>query len=236
MTSHQSCPVITLMTAVIGLLTSVTAIWITLADRRRVIAKERREEAAADRRAAAAEAAELAQSVSRTRSEEMAQARAVQLRLLELSADEPGSTPDAWLVTVANRGPLPVMDVQVVRTVGPAMPYCSEPFDLQGESTHEVELPSTGERPRLAEVTAVFTDPAGRRWQRQLTGGLCLGVLQDDGTYQWDQPRFPETVIVGRGIQLGPVGLPERMHVVPLLVVPLLALTAVGCLLYILLR
>ncbi|MFI9429219.1 hypothetical protein ACIG54_37520, partial [Streptomyces achromogenes] len=43
----------------------------------------------------------------------------------------------------------------------------------------------------LAELAVEFTDAAGRRWQRRLTGGLHLGILQDDGTYQWDDPRFP---------------------------------------------
>jgi hypothetical protein len=219
------------MTAIAGLLTSLTALWITLADRRRVIAKERREEAAADRRAAADEAAELARSISRTVSEEMAQARPVQLRLTgRPTANDPSSAPEAWLVTVTNRGPLPVTDVQVVHTVGRTMPYCSESFDLQGESTHEVELPNSVERPRLTEVTTVFTDAAGRRWQRHLTGGLCLGTLQDDGTYHWDQPRFPETAIVASP----PARLHRRMRLV--LLVALLVLTAVSCLLYILLR
>lgn len=234
MTSRQSCSVITFMTALVGLLTSLTAIWITVADRRRVIAKERREEAEADRRAAADEAAELARSVSRTMSEEMAQARPLQLRLTgRPTANDPGSAPEAWLITVANRGPLPVTDVQVVHTVGRAMPYCSESFDLQGESTHEVELPNSEERPRLAEVTTVFTDAGGRRWQRHLTGGLCLGTLQADGTYRWDQPRFPETVIAARTIPLGPLMMRRRARVT--MAVPLLVLTAIGCLLYILL-
>ncbi|MFI8917346.1 hypothetical protein ACIGW4_37880 [Streptomyces sp. NPDC053513] len=224
---------ITLTTAVVGILTSLTALWITLADRRRVIAKEQREEAELARRAATDELAKMELELRRALSEEVAQARTVQIRLSDRpTADDPGTAPEPWVVSVANRGPLPVTDVQVVYTSSPAMPHCSESFDLQDECTHEVELPTSGERPRLAEITAVFTDAAGRRWQRHLTGGLCLGTLQDDGTYQWDEPRFPE--IEASSISLGPVTLPRRARLA--LLVPLLVLTAVGCLLYILLR
>ncbi|MGA4837325.1 hypothetical protein [Streptomyces sp. G45] len=222
------------MTAIVGLLTSLTALWITVADRRRVIAKERREKAEADRQRSADEAAEMARSLSRARSEEVAQARTVQIRLTRRpTADDTDSAPGPWLVSVANRGPLPVTDVQVVHTVGSAVLHCSQPFDLQGECTHEVELPTSGEQPRLAEITTLFTDASGRRWQRNLTGGLCLGTLQDDGTYRWGPPRLPE--ITG-SIVLGPLPLYTRWRVRLALLVPLLVLTAVCCLLYILLR
>ncbi|MFF5638162.1 hypothetical protein [Streptomyces sp. NPDC012825] len=231
---HQPGSVITLMTAIVGLLASMSALWITLADRRRAIAKERREEAEAGRRAAAEEAAELAQSARLVAQEEMSQAKSVQLRLTSRSpAEDLGNAPKVWLVTVANRGPLPITNTQVVHTVGPAMPYHSDSFDLQGESTHEVELPGTGEQPRLAEVTTVFTDAAGRRWQRHLTGGLCLGTLEGDGTYQWDEPRFPETMVFP---SYPPTPAVSRRRVYPALVVPLLVLVAIGCLLSILLR
>ncbi|MGX1950985.1 hypothetical protein [Streptomyces sp. CB02115] len=219
------------MTAIVGLLASLTALWITVADRRRVIAKERRQEAEEDRRHSAEEAAEMARLLSLARSEEVAQARTVQIRLTgRPTADDPGGAPETWLVSVANRGPLPVTDVQVIQASGPAMLHCSEPFDLQDECTHEVELCASGERPRLAEVTTEFTDAAGRRWQRHLTGGLRLGTLQDDGTYQWDEPRFPE---ISGSIVLGAVTSGTKRLA---LLVPWLVLTAVGCLLYILLH
>lgn len=119
MIPRQPCSVITLMTAIVGVLTSLTALWITLADRRRVIAKERREEAEADRRASADQLDEMARVLRHAMSEEVAQAKTVQIRLIDrLTADDPGSAPEAWLVSVANRGPLPVTDVQVVHTLG----------------------------------------------------------------------------------------------------------------------
>ncbi|MGW5202193.1 hypothetical protein [Streptomyces spiralis] len=225
------------MTAIVGLVTSLTALWVTLADRRRAIAKERREEAAAERRATAGEAAERARSARRAVWEEMAQAMPVQLRLISRPAgDDPASAPETWLVAVANRGPLPVTDVQVIHASGTAMPNGSEPFDLQGDSTEEVAVPNSGERPRLADITMVFTDAAGRRWQRRLTGGLCLGTLQDDGTCQWDEPRFPETATPPSGISAGATALSRSSGGCLALLVPLLVLTALGYLIYILLR
>ncbi|MGO4636097.1 hypothetical protein AB4225_35040 [Streptomyces sp. 2RAF24] len=123
--------------------------------------------------------------------------------------------------------------MQVIHTFGTVIRHCSESFDVQDECTHEVELPTLGERPRLAEVATVFTDAAGRRWQRYLTGGLCLGTLQGDGTYQWDEPRFPE---ITSSIAVGHMRLPRKRRLHLALLVPLLVLTAVGCLLYILPR
>ncbi|MFI1176840.1 hypothetical protein [Streptomyces melanogenes] len=228
---------ITLMTAIAGLLTSLSALWITLADRRRTIAKERREEADADRRAADDEAAALAQSVSRALREEMAQAVPVKPRLINRpTGDDAASRRELWLITVSNCGPLPVTDVQVIHTLPPVTQDVSELFDLQSHSIHEVELPHAHQRPRLAEVAVMFTDAAGRRWKRHLTGGLRLGALQDDGTYLWDEPRFPEAVSRSQ-ISLGPLTLPSRKgKAVLMLSMPLLALITLGWLLYIVLH
>ncbi|MER5352960.1 hypothetical protein ABT093_21840 [Kitasatospora sp. NPDC002551] len=110
-----------------------------------------------------------------------------------------------------------------------------EPFDLQAHSTRNIQLPAEGTPPRLAELAVEFTDAAGRRWQRRLTGGLHLGTLQSDGTHQWDAPRFPTfpTDAPGGG---GSLAASASSGGSSCFLPVLLALVAVGSLLYVLLR
>ncbi len=229
------------MTAIVGALSSLTALWIGLADRRRTVAKEKRDEAETARRAAAEEAAEQQRQQASAAREEMAQAAPVHARLTRrLAGADPATAPETWLVRVSNDTSLPITDVQVIHTGG-ATSSASEPFDLQGLSKQGVELFVAGAPPRLAELAIEFTDAAGSRWQRRLTGGLHLGTVQDDGTYQWDAPRFPDLVPAPAPASVPPVpfglgGMPSARESSRRLLQAVLVLIAVGCLLYLLRR
>ncbi|MGW5295844.1 hypothetical protein [Streptomyces bacillaris] len=263
MSSRQYGSVIGLVTAIVGLVTSLTALWITIADRRRAIRRERREEAEAVRLARADEASELEREAERAMKKEMEQAAPMRLRLFRKPApDSPwDASRETWHLKIDNRGFYPVTDVQLVYDPGSPAARFSESFDLQGgvERNLALELPSSERPPRLTALAVVFTDAAGRRWQRHLTGGLHLGTLKDDGSYEWDQPRFP-----GEPTEPAPSQPPTTYDLAPApppswssirntrgqlyqflgrlrtaggpARIPVLVLTAVSCLLYIALR
>ncbi|MEU3957429.1 hypothetical protein AB0F45_34910, partial [Streptomyces achromogenes] len=152
---------IALITATVGVISSLTALWFSLADRRRTIAQERRDEAEAARRAAAEKAAEQQKPQASAAREEMALAAPVHARVTEtLAGPDPATAPATWLVRVFNDAPLPITDVRVIHTRG-ATSSAPEPFDLQSGSKRNIELPAAETAPRLAELAVEFTDAAG---------------------------------------------------------------------------
>ncbi|MFG2934211.1 hypothetical protein [Streptomyces achromogenes] len=147
---------IALITAIVGVISSLTALWFSLADRRRTIAKERRDEAEAARRAAAEKAAERQKPQASAAREEMALAAPVHARVTEtLAGPDPATAPATWLVRVFNDAPLPLTDVRVIHTRG-ATSSAPEFFDLQSGSKRNIELPAAETAPRLGLVRPIM--------------------------------------------------------------------------------
>ncbi|MER5641066.1 hypothetical protein ABT095_29455 [Kitasatospora sp. NPDC002227] len=207
---------ITLITAAVGVLSSLSALWLSIADRRSRVRKDRLEESERACLSGRQEARDRERA-------ETALAGAVDARLMSRS---PGGAA-GWLVAVANDGALAITDV-LVRYSGAAM---ADPFDLQAGSRGKVEVTTAAAPPRLAELAVEFTDAGGRRWQRRLAGGLHLATLSAAGEYEWGPARLP--VAPEPGVWAAP---PIGGHGPRLRLPAALALLAVACLVVLLVR
>jgi hypothetical protein len=231
--------VIAEITGIVGIISTLSALWITVSDRRHRAA-ERREEAES------AAALKLAASQVKALEAEFWQVRQIKFTLEEpASPKRRNAEPGPWQVLVVNRSNLPVTDVRVLRgdeEVGAAV-------DVQAGAESRVVVSKAREQVRLADFSVQLRDARRQDWRCNLAGGIAKGEVGEDGyTLTWG----PARLIWGEPAGADYTQLPEggEMHILlPSMARParrlvasravglaMLWLVAAGCFSYLLFR
>ncbi|WP_042363841.1 hypothetical protein [Streptacidiphilus neutrinimicus] len=201
-------------TAVVGILSTLSALWISISDHRRRITEAR--EAARERarvedehRVAERDAERRRVETERRRAEAAAErSERERLRALEDAAHE-RERAEAERIWQLNQLVVRLRSVPQVADAGRPTGWSvvvrnpshlpildvqcfwrgtalADPADVQAVEQIDVPGPATDEPPRLHELSVHLTDAQRHRWRQDLDGRAWSGALAEDGlTYEW---------------------------------------------------
>ncbi|MEY9849108.1 hypothetical protein ABH940_006212 [Streptacidiphilus sp. BW17] len=210
---RQAGSVIAEITALVGILSTVSALWISVSDHRqraaeaheaargreRAEAERRKAERDAERRrleaaATEAESRRLREQVDAARERERAEAELL-WQLNKLVIRLRSAPPRAGAGAGAGAGSVTGWSVVVRNPSGlPILDVqgfwrgvaLAEPVDVQGGSEIDIAGPHTDGAPRLSDLSVHLTDAQHHRWRQDLDGQAWSGTRGDDGaSYTW---------------------------------------------------